>query len=87
MGRNQHSITLFYTSLLMGFLIFSGAGARQLRGGGGSVLIGDVGKELEDVKRSGPSPGIGHVYTTSVLDHSGPSPGEGHKYVNSGNNP
>lgn len=64
-----------------------------------SRLNEDIVREIESVvqelslaavKRSGPSPGIGHRYkdlkTLGVVMESGPSPGEGHKYV-AGNYP
>ncbi|KAF2294622.1 hypothetical protein GH714_013836 [Hevea brasiliensis] len=70
-----------------------GAEARLLLSGA-SRLHEDVVKEIEGVvkglslaavKKSGPSPGIGHGYKNfqalGAAKDSGPSPGEGHKKI------
>ncbi|KAJ4841950.1 hypothetical protein Tsubulata_025668 [Turnera subulata] len=100
LSRKHKSLT-FFTILLLGFLLLSmlncEAEARPLSSPsmhGGAVkdieegLIG--GLSLETVKKSGPSPGVGHKFTSfrtlGRAEIAGPSPGVGHESV-SGNKP
>ncbi|KAJ9159481.1 hypothetical protein P3X46_024988 [Hevea brasiliensis] len=98
MGRESKSIITLFSTLLVGFLLVStsilhGTEARLLLSTA-SMLHEEIegvvkGLSLAAVKKSGPSPGIGHRYknfqTLGVVKHSGPAPGAGHKYV-TGNN-
>ncbi|KAJ6905842.1 hypothetical protein NC652_023560 [Populus alba x Populus x berolinensis] len=104
MGREQKPVTLFslLLLLLLGSLLITtmgiGTEARPLSGsrlnkdvnvGGIGGLLG--GFSLQAVKKSGPSPGIGHKYedfqTQGEATRSGPSSGEGRKHVINGNKP
>jgi len=102
MGREQKPVTLSSLLLLLGSILIItmvvGTEARPLSGsrlnkdvnvGGIEGLIG--GFSLQAVKKSGPSPGIGHKYenfqTQGEATNSGSSPGEGHKHVINGNKP
>ncbi|EEF43597.1 conserved hypothetical protein [Ricinus communis] len=98
-GENKSAITIFSIflacCLLLSAMFFRGTDARRLSAKLHEDVFQEIegvikGLSLEEVKKSGPSPGIGHKYknlqTLGVIKNSGPSPGGGHNVVN-GNNP
>lgn len=90
--RGQNSVATFISVFLLFHLLVSNSTFHVTEA---RLLINDHSrtfhinvveddKSLEAVKKSGPSPGIGHKFKnfkTLEEKNSGPSPGEGHKYI------
>ncbi|GAY50256.1 hypothetical protein CUMW_125230 [Citrus unshiu] len=92
MATTIKSLSLFLVLLLllpMSFSFFGTEAARPINISMSKNYMSDGleglfdGLYLEAIKRSGPSPGVGHKYndrnTYGDMKQSGPSPGEGHK--------
>ncbi|KAK9228355.1 hypothetical protein WN944_021305 [Citrus x changshan-huyou] len=94
MATTIKSLSLFLVLLLllpMSFSFFGTEAGRPINISMSKNCMSDGleglfdGLYLEAIKRSGPSPGVGHKYndgnTYGDMKQSGPSPGEGHKYT------